>query len=340
MYYTFIDLEASNAFSRSSVCCIGLVRTDEQLNIIAQELILINPRDAFNLEWRVDIGFTRADFKDKPTFDKVYGYLLDNYFTKGTTVIGHAVMNDIRMLQAVCRKYGLPCFEFECLCTQMLYNYHSGSGKVMSLAAIAEELNEEFRAHRADEDARMSYLTLKHICNSTGKTLNKLVEEYNIKPGKLKNDEIKEIFCSRNAVGALKDSKRGKKLLLNEFKRKVRRQRELAFEGAFSGMRVCFDEHLEAADIDFTRDAIRHIVNGGSKYTSSACECDIFVCDEGGESSRLHAAFTLARRGVRIISSEEFFAMLGDLPRQDYPDDCETLRLIAVRKAKRDYYGS
>jgi len=341
--YTFIDLEASNAFSRSSVCCIGLLRTDEQLNILQEELILINPKDVFNLHHevrRVDIGFTKEDFVGKPTFDKVYGYLADTYFTKGTVVVGHAVSNDVRMLQAVCRKYRLPPFEFEFLCTQMLYRYHTHKNKMQSLADIAAELNEEFINHRADEDAHMSYLTLKRITDESGKNLPELVEEYNVKPGKIKNGEIKEIFCVKNAVGADKESKKGRKLLLNEFKRKVRRQPDKAFEGWFKGLRVCFDEALEIEDIDLTRDAIRYVTNGGGRYTSSVCECNIFVHGGGKVTDRLKVALSLPKK-IKPMTKDEFYASLPeDMTRNDYSDDEETLRLIAVRRAKREYYGS
>jgi DNA polymerase III epsilon subunit-like protein len=341
--YTFIDLEASNAFSRSSVCCIGLLRTDRQLNIINEELILVNPKDSFNLHHDIrglDIGFTKADFKDKPTFDKVYGYLADTYFTKDTMVIGHAMLNDVRMLNAVCRKYKLPAFEFEFMCTQMLYKFHRGLKTVMSLAVIAGELNEEFHNHRADEDAKMSYLTLKRIVEESGKNLEELIEEYNIKKGEVKKGEVKDIFCTKNAIGAAKESKKGRKFLLNEFKRKVRKQPDKLFEGWFNGMRVCFDENLEIEDIDLMRDIIRHIVNGGGKYTSSVCECNIFVHGGGKVTDRLKVALSLPKK-IKPMTKDEFYASLPeDMTRNDYSDDEETLRLIAVRRAKREYYGS
>jgi DNA polymerase III epsilon subunit-like protein len=340
--YTFVDIEASNAFSRSSVCCIGLLRTDEQLNILREELILVNPKDAFNLHHdvrRVDIGFSKKDFVDKPTFDKVHGYLADNYFTADTTVVGHAVSNDVRMLQAVCRKYGLPSYEFEFVCTQMLYRYHTEHTSVQSLMSIAEELGVEFNNHRADEDAKMSYLTLKRIVNDTGKALPELIEEYNIKPGRIRKGDVREIFCTRNAVGADKNSKKGRKLLLNEFKRKVRKQPGHIFEGWFKGLRVCFDETLEIEDIDLTRDAIRHIVNGGGKYTSSVCESNLFVHGGGKVTDRFKAALSLAGK-IKAMPMEEFFASIEGMERNSYEDDAEVLRMIAVRRAKRMYYGS
>jgi hypothetical protein len=176
--------------------------------------------------------------------------------------------------------------------------------------------------------------------DESGKTLGKLVEEYNIKPGKIKGGEIKEIFCAKNAVGAEKESKKGRKLLLNEFKRKVRRQPDMAFEGWFKGLKICFDEPLEIEDIDLTRDAIRHIVNGGGKYTSSACECNIFVRDSGDNiTDRMKTAVSLSGK-VKGMGKDEFFASLEGIPRNDYGDDAETLRMIAVKRAKRIYYGS
>jgi len=311
------------------------------LNILREELILVNPRDVFNHAkiTQLDIGFTKEDFRDKPTFDRVYGYLRDEYFTEDTVVVGHAVSNDVRMLQAVCRKYRLPAFEFEFVCTQMLYKFHTGKRTAQSLADIAREMEKEFRNHRADEDAEMSYLTLKYIVEDTGRTLPELIEGYNIKPGRIKRDEIRDIFCTLNAVGADKESKKGKKILLNEFKRKVRRQPDKVFEGRFKGQRVCFDEALEIEDIDMTRDVIRHIVNGGGRYTSSVCECNIFVHGGGKVTERLKVATTLAGK-IKAMPRDEFFLMLDGMERNDYADDAEVLRTVAVKKAKREYYGS
>ena len=60
----------------------------------------------------------------------------------------------------------------------------------MSLDKIAEEIGVEFKHHRADEDAKLSLLTLKYICEKEQMTFEQVMAVYEATIGLNENGVI------------------------------------------------------------------------------------------------------------------------------------------------------
>ncbi len=192
----FIDVEASYSRDISSVCCVSLILVDHlTLKEIEKTTYFINSEmiyDNYGKTARVDIGINPQDLKHAPNLKKRYNqlkkYLNNKYF-----IVGHAIDNDIRMLNAATKKYNLEKFEFKFFCSQMLYRLFKGDKNNKSLDKIAAELNESFTHHHCEEDVLMSLKTIRYICNSLNLTLEEVLRKYHINLGENKKEEVKEI---------------------------------------------------------------------------------------------------------------------------------------------------
>lgn len=192
----FIDIESSYSKDISSVCCISLILVDcLTLKEIEKTTYFINSEmiyDNHGKNAKVDIGINPLDLKYAPNLKERYKqlkkYLNNKYF-----VVGHAIDNDIRMLNAATKKYNLEKFEFKFFCSQMLYRLFKGDKNNKSLDKIATELNEQFTHHHCEEDVLMSLKTIRYICNSLNLTIEEVLRKYHINLGESKKEEVKEI---------------------------------------------------------------------------------------------------------------------------------------------------
>ena len=146
MKYLAFDIEAANGYQPSSICSIGIVIADTDFNILNRENIWINPRTKYNLNGTrknigIDLHLDKELLDNSPDFSQVYNKVRDLLTDTDTLVFGHAVDSDVRMLNAACERYKLPCIEFKFLCSQLLYRLHKGEKDVKALYKIAAELD-------------------------------------------------------------------------------------------------------------------------------------------------------------------------------------------------------
>ena len=188
MKYLAFDIEAANGYKPYSICSIGVVIADENLNILSQRNLWINPKTKYDLDGtRKNVGINlhldvellerSPDFSE--AYEEIKGFLTDPEYT----IVGHAVESDVHMLNAACKKYGLPCINFRFICSQLLYKLYTGATEVRALNKIADDIGVTFNFHSSDEDARVSMMTLKYLTEKTGLTVNGLLEKFSVRIG-------------------------------------------------------------------------------------------------------------------------------------------------------------
>lgn len=275
MKYLAFDIEAANGYQPSSICSIGIVIADTDFNILNRENIWINPRTKYNLNGTrknigIDLHLDKELLDNSPDFSQVYNNVRDLLTDPDTLVFGHAVDSDVRMLNAACERYKLPCIEFKFLCSQLLYRLHKGEKDVKALYKIAAELELEYNEHNSEDDAWMSMMTMKYLC-SDGLTPLQLLDKYQVRMGSNENFEIVRSV-----------SLDGQKSKRSEFKKQVDRIKEYCkgvkvVGKALVGKSYALARSLEMSDSPLLYKVLYAIVSNGGKYTTKLSKCNCFV---------------------------------------------------------------
>ena len=183
MDYLFFDIECSEG---KSICSFGYVLTDEFFCIKEKKDILINPQSYFHTgPWgkkAKDEGITLAypvsEFKAQPPFPALYDMIKVLIKRKGTTIVTFSGDNDARFLNYACVRYHMPCFNYNFIDVQKIYQDIEGLKDQLSLEkmlTIFEIDIEDLVQHKSDDDAHITMLVTEALCKKTGKTLKELV---------------------------------------------------------------------------------------------------------------------------------------------------------------------
>lgn len=190
MKYLFFDIECSNCFNGvGKMCEFGYVITDEKFNIISRHDIPMNPgrgdtkfdnkireRDP-DFGWAYEVDY----YISCPEFPEYYERLRRMFEAEDTMVFGYAVDNDIRYLDAALKRYKKPSFKYDAYDIQIMMRYYSEKRqKFTSLDNAFKSMygNNEYlklRAHLSQDDAYMTMMVLKGMCESLEVTLQELL---------------------------------------------------------------------------------------------------------------------------------------------------------------------
>lgn len=286
MKYLAFDIEAANGYKLSSICSIGVVIADERFNVISRENIWINPKTKYNLNGTrenvgIDLELDKALLDSSPDFSKVYANVRALLTDKQYVVLGHAVDSDVRMLNAACVRYHLPSINFEFICSQLLYRLYRGEKDVKGLSKIATDLGISFHQHNSEEDAYVSLLTLKYLCEDSGLSVDDLLAKYQVRKGSNYNFELTRPASLLGQVSKKKQTQ----VAIEKIKEYVSTVKKTS--GEYAGKAFCLARSLELSDSDELYAVVRSIVSKGGRYatklfkgnyyvqSNAASECDV-----------------------------------------------------------------
>jgi hypothetical protein len=101
---------------------------------------------------------------------------------KDIMIFGHSVGNDINYLRKACDRYRLPYMKFDAYDVQKMFSYFAKERtKFASLGSVVNELvpKEEYEnliEHRSVDDAYLTMLSLKAMCQELGFGVNDMIE--------------------------------------------------------------------------------------------------------------------------------------------------------------------
>ncbi len=317
MKYLFFDIECSVVSKTAAkICAFGYCLTDAKFHILEKEDLLVNPQGGFHLTDRkgtqgLVLPYEYGSFKSCPTFpeykEKIYGLLQD----PDTLVVGHATMNDVKYLNLESKRFKLPSFTFNFADTQFLYMNRIGEfSRQFGLGSIAEELQVEFVAHRAVDDAYATMRIAEALCKAEGEgvTLSDLIEKYEITLGRIEHYEIasatsKGLEAYRAEQEKRKEEREKARIEFFRFADKEKRKR--AKDGSLKGKTVCFSHPLELR-LEISKPLLQAVFSEAGYFNSRAEECDLYICLEGESGARMKSV----KKG-RTLTVDEFKAYLG-----------------------------
>ena len=276
MKFLAFDIEAANGYMLSSICSVGVVVADEHFNIVSRENIWINPKTKYNLNGTranvgIDLHLDKKLLDASPDFSQVYhkirGLLTDPQYV----VLGHAVDSDVRMLNKACQRYHLPSINFEFICSQLLYRLYKGESEVKALNKIADELGVSFIQHNSEEDAYMSMLTLKYLVESSGLTVDQLLDKYHVRKGVNLDFELTRPVSLEGQVS----KKKLTQVAIERIKEYVANVPKVSSE--YNGKVFCLARSLELSDSENLYMVLQTVVKRGGRYTAKLFKGNVYV---------------------------------------------------------------
>ena len=322
MRYLFFDIEASEG---RSMCSFGYVLTDERFRILEKEDILINPEARFctqayskkNREEKrgITLAYPESVFRKSPTFPKVYSRIKAILEREDQTIIGFSHVNDVRYLCRACERYQKPFFSYVFFDIQDVYREYGKIKDQISLEKIIAELGlsiDGYTLHKSDDDAEISMLVAKGICEKSGIGLPELIEKYERYVGETFDGQVRYdgVDSERAAIKKARNACRG---VVVSFGNNLRVP---PVKGSkLSGKKICAGAPLEKDEWMFALRFIGSLASLGARYVSNYRDADYYVVfgeDEGVEKDRL---YYIRKNGggskLKIVQKEEMFALMG-----------------------------
>ncbi len=317
MEYLFFDIECACVYKNvAKICVFGYVRTDEQLNIIEKKDILINPNGSFHLMDRGNkkglvLPYEYETFKQYPMFPAVYDNIKNMLEREDCLVFGHSVLNDVNYLRLEVQRYKLVPLEFSFYDTQVMYMDNIGDfSRQYGLETINNELNIEFVAHKAVDDAFLTMRIAQELCAREGCTLKEFIEKHQIYAGKI--DCISVTPCmSKKYVEYNEEKANIKRIHAKQkagFVRYALRSRKQR-EGVFWGKTFIFSKALEVDDEDI-KSLLKFIFLNGGRYSTKIDMANVYVPCDNDTSQRYENALKKKELGeLEILTKQEIYSM-------------------------------
>ncbi len=322
-----------------SLCSFGYCLSND-FDIIEKKDILVNPKPKkFKLgksgeEARIKLAYSEEEFRSAPRFPAAYRKIRPLF--EGVLCVGFAVGNDVRYLNNACECYKLPVITYRYLDVQMLAGYIDEENKGLGLSRLGEKYGIEFAEHKSDDDAFATLMLLQKLCALSGKTVEELIDYYEIVLGTNDKNGIKNMYSVAQIYNrkGLKRSKAQSGILLHEFLEDMKRRPRV--DGILKGKRVCFNGALEKDDIMLSRRLIKRVYDLGGKYVTDLTGVNLYIAEDDAEQDgRLRKIRYLHSAGqrVKIVAESEFLKKIGDVEEIEF-DDVSVLVKHAREKAE------
>lgn len=185
MRYLFFDLECADGFR--AICEFGYVITDENFNVIREANVLIDPEckitlsNSFHTDG-IKLTYSNDEYSKFYPFDDSYEMIKSLLNQTDLIVFGYSVENDMSFIFKDCMRYDLPLFNYDAFDVQkMLPLFNKENKKHKSLESASKELIpgevlEEFKNHRACDDAKKTMLVFKAMVNGSNTTSTEFIK--------------------------------------------------------------------------------------------------------------------------------------------------------------------
>ncbi len=314
------DIESTTgSHTDGSMCSFGYCSIDEGLNIIKQEDLVMRPNTR-RFETKIKLHYEKDYIKKCERFPHFYEHIV-NLFKEHDYIIGFSVLNDVEFLNNACHVYNLKEIEYDFIDIQLLYKTVYNRPSLTALSTIAEELNIEYLAHRSDEDARVTFLILKHILKDKNLTVEELLKKYHITPGLNRVGDVTP--CSNGVF-----TKREMNYLILDFVQKYYKHSR-RYKGGLSQKTFAFTDEFKFGDIDKFRRILKRIYELNGRVSSIETS-NVLVSSEEVLAPKYQKAVDARNTGktrIEVINEEKFMKMLGNtIPYIDFSNDITLIK--------------
>lgn len=333
MKFLFFDIECSEG---KSMCSFGYVLTDESFNILEKEDILMNPESFFHTgawgkkqrekEPGIELAYPVSEFNSSPKFPFRYQRIKSILETPDCLTFGFSHQNDAFFLNHACDRYKKSFLNYKFFDIQNIYGelYGVSKGNQVGLDKIISvfEINiEDYILHRSDEDAEVTMLAAKAICESRNQTLQDLVKECPGCAGEVRDGKCVYIEKEKRRIAELNKPISVKSNRLTDTNRRILKQ-YLYFvkpranaDSAINGKKFLMSLNFEMNNFREVMAIVAKLADRGAKYVLQASGADYYV--EYGNDVRpcVRKSFVTEAKSkgadIKLISFEQFLKMIN-----------------------------
>ncbi len=298
--FVFFDCECANTFNGAGkICSLGYVITDDDLNVIESEDVVINPECEF--DWYLlsgkgecKLAYSKDYFRAKPNFESYFKNIKKMFTTGNRYIAGFAVDNDVGFVNSACQRYNLDLIQFRAFDVAKILEKHYGTKrKLFQWAEFFKIDMTEFSSHKSVDDAMVTMLCLKKYCEATGKSAEEVFTEN------------KAMFISSEQMLLIAEERAYRREVIEKIKRlygkknpkprhKTLLDQVFELDGGFF--------QSDTADIDETFQLVKDIYESGGTVREhcKAGATVIFNCSTEDEISK-GAKAKLEKKGLSVI---------------------------------------
>jgi len=301
--FVFFDCECANTYDGiGKICSLGYVITDDELNVIESEDLVINPECEF--DWYLlsgkgecKLAYSKDYFRIKPNFAAYYKDIKKLFTTGNRYILGFAVSNDVGYMNSACDRYqeeifNLRAFDIEPLLNQ-LYDQHK---KLSEWAEFFGVNVSKFMTHKSVDDAMMTMLCLKKLCEQQNKSVEELLLEH------------KDLFVSSEQILLQQQERAYRKEVQQKIARLYGKKSPKPRYKTLVNQVFAFDPKLFKSDVDTAFELAKRIYdNGGTLVEHLNCKGTLIFSNSKNEASQ---KARLQKQGNETITVEKLMDLL------------------------------
>ncbi len=298
--FVFFDCECANTFDGiGKICSLGYVITDDELNIIESQDVVINPECEF--DWYLFSGkggcklaYSKDYFRVKPNFAAYYKEIKKLFTTGNRLIAGFAVGNDVGFVNSACQRYNENYINIRAFDFMPLLEQHYGQHKKLSEWAEFFGVNvAKYQSHKSVDDAIMTMLCMKKFCI-----------EQKITPEQLMNSH-KDLFVSSEEMLIQAEERAYRKEITEKIKRLYDKKNPKPHHKSLLDKHFEFDGKL-LKNVDVAFELIKNIYDCGGIVHEHCMLGGILVCNYTNNKEIPDGFKEKAqKRGLEIISYGE-----------------------------------
>ncbi len=300
--FIFFDCECANTFEGvGKICSIGYVLTDDELNVIESEDVIINPECEF--DWYLlspknecHLAYSKDYFRIKPNFEAYYKDVKKLFTTGNRYIAGFAVHNDVGFVNSACKRYELPFIQFRALDLEKIFNQHYNQHKKLKEWAEFFGVNvAKFQTHKSVDDAMMTMLCLKKFC-----------QEQNVSVESVFTNN-KGLFVSSEQMLIQAEERAYQREMLEKIKRLYNKKCPKPHHKTLLDKHFSIDGKL-LKDVDTSFELVKQIYDCGGVIHERLVNKGYIIFADDNIKADFKA--TMTKKDIECITLEQFYQMM------------------------------
>lgn len=299
--FVFFDCECANTFDGvGKICSLGYVITDDELNVIESEDVVMNPECEF--DWYLfsgkgdcQLAYSKDYFRVKPNWEAYYKDIKKLLTTGNRFIAGFAVSNDVGFVNSACERYNQDYIQFRAFDVEKLLNKAYGQKKKLKEWAEFMGVNlAKFQSHKSVDDAMMTMLCLKAYCLKNKKSVD---EVYN---------ENKDLFVSSEQILIQAEERAYRKEMLEKIKRLYNKKSPKPSFKTVVGQYFEIDGQI-MKDVDYAFELVKQIYDNGGIVCERVTGKGSVIFDE---MPRAEVISKINKRNLSVITLDKLCEIL------------------------------
>lgn len=304
--FVFFDCECANTYDGiGKICSLGYVITDDELNVIESEDVVMNPECDF--DWYLlsgknecHLAYSKDYFRIKPNYESYYKEIKKLLTTGNRYIAGYAVGNDVGFINSANERYELPYIQFRAFDLERLLNANYEERRKLKEWAEFFGVNvAKFQSHKSVDDAMMTMLCLKKFCQQQGKTCEQIM------------NENKGMFVSNEQILQQAEERAYRKEMTEKIKRLFNKKNPMPRHKSLLGKHIELDGKI-LRDVDYAFALVKRIYDCGGIIHEHCTGSGLSVFDvEDVNELNPNLVKKIQNRGLEVVTLSGLEELLG-----------------------------